>query len=306
MNINERNYYVYGYIRLDTNSYFYIGKGKNNRCERMNNRKAHFLSIVNKFDCCYEIIKNNLTEEEALQLEIDTIEDLVFNEGYDIEIPKVCKDKERGHTLVNQTWGGDGTSGYSIKQSEETVTRRVLKNTGKKRNEEQKNNLGKARKKYIDNNEEELNRLRTLRNGSTLSVETKNKISKANMNKKASKKAKENMSLAWKNKSKEELEIENKKRAIGVKRSKRALSNIIINIYDKNMILIKNFNMVCDCAEWLLINHYANTFNGARASINEFSKNKKLYRNMLYIEKKLSPATTEYENANNKICEATV
>lgn len=24
----ENNYYVYGYIRLDTNAYFYIGKGK--------------------------------------------------------------------------------------------------------------------------------------------------------------------------------------------------------------------------------------------------------------------------------------
>ena len=56
---------MYGYIRLDTNTYFYIGKGKNNRCERLDNRKQHFMNIFNKVNCCYEILYDNLTEEEA-------------------------------------------------------------------------------------------------------------------------------------------------------------------------------------------------------------------------------------------------
>ena len=43
----ENIFYVYGYIRLDTNTYFYIGKGKNNRCKRLDNRKQHFMNIFN-------------------------------------------------------------------------------------------------------------------------------------------------------------------------------------------------------------------------------------------------------------------
>ena len=29
--MKTKNYYVYRYIRLDTNTYFYIGKGKDDR-----------------------------------------------------------------------------------------------------------------------------------------------------------------------------------------------------------------------------------------------------------------------------------
>ena len=46
--MEEKIYYVYAYIRLDTNTYFYIGKGKDNRYLRLDNRKQHFMNIVNK------------------------------------------------------------------------------------------------------------------------------------------------------------------------------------------------------------------------------------------------------------------
>ena len=49
------NFYVYGYIRLDTNTYFYIGKGHNNRWCRLDNRKAHFINILNITDVAVEI-----------------------------------------------------------------------------------------------------------------------------------------------------------------------------------------------------------------------------------------------------------
>ena len=39
------NYYIYGYIRLDTNTYFYIGKGKGNRYKRIDIRSLHFKNI---------------------------------------------------------------------------------------------------------------------------------------------------------------------------------------------------------------------------------------------------------------------
>ena len=36
--MEERKYYVYGYIRLDTNTYFYIGKGTDIRYKRIDIR----------------------------------------------------------------------------------------------------------------------------------------------------------------------------------------------------------------------------------------------------------------------------
>lgn len=143
--MEEKIYYVYAYIRLDTNTYFYIGKGKDNRYLRLDNRKQHFMNIFNKVPCTVEILKDNLTEDEAFQLEVDTIYDLVFNEGYSIDIKGIKKNNNGCH-LVNCTWGGEGTSGLSIKQSQETIDKRVAKNIGKKRTEEQKQRISKGLK----------------------------------------------------------------------------------------------------------------------------------------------------------------
>ena len=181
----ENNYYVYGYVRLDTNTYFYIGKGKDNRYLRLDNRKQHFKNIFNKVDCVVEILYDNLTENEAFQLEVDTIYDLVFNEGYSIDIKGIKKNSNGCH-LVNCTWGGEGTSGLSIKQSQETIANRVAKNTGKKRNAIQKQHLSEGRKTYLDNNEGEKERLRTLRVGCVTSEETKRKLSEQKKGKKQS------------------------------------------------------------------------------------------------------------------------
>lgn len=172
----EDKYYVYGYIRLDTNTYFYIGKGKNDRCFRLDNRKEHFKNILNKVDCVVEILYDNLTEEEAFQLEVDTIYDLVFNEGYSIEIKGIKKNREGNH-LVNCTWGGEGTSGLSIKQSQKTIDNRVAKNTGQKRTKEQKQHLSEGRQQRFKEHPEERERLKTLRVGFVTSDETKRKLS---------------------------------------------------------------------------------------------------------------------------------
>lgn len=108
----DKQFYVYAFIRLDTNTYFYIGKGKNNRYKRIDYRSKHFKNIIDKVDCALEILYDNLTENEAFILERDTIEDLVFNEGYTIEVDN-DKDKNKGYNhLVNCTYGGEGISGY--------------------------------------------------------------------------------------------------------------------------------------------------------------------------------------------------
>ena len=109
---NERKYYVYAYIRLDSNTYFYIGKGKGNRYRRIDLRNKHFKNILNKVECTVEIIKENLTEYEALELEKDIIDSLVFEEGYTMEFDNF-NDKNDGYNhLVNNTYGGEGISGY--------------------------------------------------------------------------------------------------------------------------------------------------------------------------------------------------
>ena len=112
----EKRYYVYAYIRLDYNTYFYIGKGTGKRVkEHCSGRTKHFKNILNKINCAYEILYDNLTEEEALALEIETIEDLVFNEGYSIEFD--TKHNKEKH-LVNCTYGGEGLSGYKFTEEQ--------------------------------------------------------------------------------------------------------------------------------------------------------------------------------------------
>ena len=115
--MEERKYYVYGYIRLDTNTYFYIGKGKNNRW-KSSQRNDWFKRIMNKCQCVCEILYDNLTEEEAFQLEEDTIYDLVFNEGYGINIKGI---ENEDYYLINSTWGGEGASGRKYIPSKETL-----------------------------------------------------------------------------------------------------------------------------------------------------------------------------------------
>ena len=110
--MEEKRFYVYGYTRLDNNSYFYIGKGTGNRySEHHTGRNQHFKNIINSIEYKVDILYDNLTEVEAHQLEIEMIHNLVFNEGYSIEI-KGYNTKSNLY-LVNQTWGGEGVSGYT-------------------------------------------------------------------------------------------------------------------------------------------------------------------------------------------------
>ena len=84
-NNENREFYVYKHIRLDNNTGFYVGKGKENRIY-VPKRNKHHDNICKT--CDYEVvkIKENLTEEEAFALEREIIEDYVFTFGYGIDI----------------------------------------------------------------------------------------------------------------------------------------------------------------------------------------------------------------------------
>lgn len=105
----ERKFYVYVWIREDNNSVFYVGKGNGKRARNTSMRNQHFKRIMAKTSCHYEIICENLTEDEAFELEIQTIK-YYLDLGYGIDIRGYEKTSE--YYLVNSTLGGDGTSGY--------------------------------------------------------------------------------------------------------------------------------------------------------------------------------------------------
>lgn len=92
-----RDYYVYEYIRLDTNEPFYIGKGKGERWRHRNREyNRYFQNIVNNIPVAVIILNDNLTEQEAFKIECWYIWQLRDIQGY---------------WLVNGTDGGEGGLG---------------------------------------------------------------------------------------------------------------------------------------------------------------------------------------------------
>jgi hypothetical protein len=66
---------VYRHRRLDTNEIFYVGMGSNKRATSLNNRNELWKRIVNKTEYVVEIVSENLTWEDACELECLLIKD---------------------------------------------------------------------------------------------------------------------------------------------------------------------------------------------------------------------------------------
>ena len=173
-NNENREFYVYAHIRLDKMETFYIGKGKGERAYDLE-RNDHHDNISNMCGHAVLIIKDNLTEEEAFELERDTIEDYVFNLGYGIDIEGYKDyDHELPH-LTNMTWGGEGVSG--MHHSEETKLKLSEVNKGKHHSEETKQKLSESHKGQVAWNK-----------GKKTSEESKRKISESMKGKNAGEK----------------------------------------------------------------------------------------------------------------------
>lgn len=130
-------FYVYLHRRKTDNKVFYVGKGKGKRAYSKASRSQWWNSVADKHEMTVEIVFDNLSEEDAFQIEKDTILEFRYFE----------------HPLVNLTDGGEGMSGYKPSeeqrkrvsekmQGREITTEHRLKisesNKGKKRTPEQR------------------------------------------------------------------------------------------------------------------------------------------------------------------------
>ena len=109
---SDNKFCVYEHIRLDNNQCFYVGKGTLKRAKSMV-RNEHHNRIVESVGAKVNIIKDNLTESEAYELEKQIIHNYVFKYGYGIDIIGYNNNSNENGHLTNHSFGGDGSSsGY--------------------------------------------------------------------------------------------------------------------------------------------------------------------------------------------------
>ena len=145
--MEDRSFYVYAHYRLDTMEPFYIGKGKDGRKDILSRNTIHD-NISKKHGHAVVILYDNLTEEEAFFYERETIEDLVFNEGYEIHCKNCGEFTGKFSYLTNFSFGGEGTSGYNYSEESKKKMRVVAKKRFKDKKEREKISI--SVKKYFE------------------------------------------------------------------------------------------------------------------------------------------------------------
>ena len=78
------DFYVYEWIRLDTNEPFYVGKGKGNRWKSLYGRNKWFNNIIDKVSVVVNILHDDLDKETACGLECYYIWQYRDVIGYDL------------------------------------------------------------------------------------------------------------------------------------------------------------------------------------------------------------------------------
>lgn len=138
---------------------FYVGKGIGGRAKKISGRGKEFLEIYSKGGCEVEIVDSFIHESQAHALEVELIE-------------KYGRKEECG-TLVNRTYGGEGTTGHRhtddakerIRRagfgrvfSEETKEKIRAANVGRKLSDQHKESLRQAQtgKRYSAEHREKL------------------------------------------------------------------------------------------------------------------------------------------------------
>jgi hypothetical protein len=94
------NKVVYIHRRKDNDTIFYVGMGSPKRVKSKSHRNNHWRNIVSKYGYYYEVVANELSQEDAYELEMFLIDELGR------------KDLGKGD-LVNMTDGGDGCNNWN-------------------------------------------------------------------------------------------------------------------------------------------------------------------------------------------------
>lgn len=156
-------FYVYCYIRLDTNTPFYIGKGSGDRARDICDHNDYCKNIAKKHGCEIEFFYENLDEDKAFAKEKKLIKFF----------------RKLGYCEANFTNGGEGPSG-NVK-SLETRAKMSLANKGKVLSMEHIAKISAANKGKKRSAEVRA-KMSAFRKGKTHSEETKAKIGAANLN----------------------------------------------------------------------------------------------------------------------------
>jgi len=109
------NYYLYRHIRLDKNEVFYVGIGNSKRAYSKYSRNPYWHNIVDKTEYEIQVLKKDLSWEDACELE----KILINYYGR--------KDLNTGY-LTNMTNGGDGTVGFVFSNESKNKLRLIRKN----------------------------------------------------------------------------------------------------------------------------------------------------------------------------------
>lgn len=250
-------YYVYEWIRLDTNEPFYVGKGKGKGkrwhvLTRGNN--GHFNNIVKSIPVAVNFLIKNVSEKEAYQYECYYIwlyRDII------------------GYEMCNINDGGEGSSFIGKdnpmygKKPCEIMDKNTYKIWLEKLN---KNRIGMAGKHHS----KETKKLFSIqRKGRKLTEEWKQHIKESskpwNLGKKSSDETKHKISI-----NHADVSGANNPRATEV------------YIYDSDFNLVNKSDTVIEASQWLVDNGYLVTINNGRSIINKRNKDKKPYKG-LYI-----------------------
>ena len=159
-------FYVYVHYRLTDGKPFYVGKGCGRRAYVTSSRNAHWKSTRNKHGMRVEIVRKNLTEDEALKLEIEYI----------------SKFKEHYNCLCNRTNGGDGCTGMFVSAETRKKLSKVQK--GRQKSAQELENIRQAGilRRGIKKTQDQIEKMRKTLTGKKHSDDTKKKMSETRKN----------------------------------------------------------------------------------------------------------------------------
>lgn len=160
--MDKKEFYVYRWYYINTNETFHIGKGKGQRYkEKKQSRNQFFKNIINKEkdNVTSEILVNNLTEQEA----------------WDLEKQLIAEYKSKGECKTNFHEGGRGGNTGNYNNPERS---RKISEAAKKR-------IGKLNPMYGKHHTEETKqKLREINLGKKLTPEHIEKLKEANRGRK--------------------------------------------------------------------------------------------------------------------------